>query len=473
MRDLYIGGEWTDATADASIDVTSPSTGNREVVDTVPDGSAGDVAAAIEAAQSAYDELRERSVYDRVEIIESVATYLDDHREAIAETMTREEGKPLAESRTEVTYTVESAPYHAHDAIRLFGDVVPAERSGRFAFTKHVPYGPAAIVTPWNFPLELPAENVFAAVLAGNPVVAKPAEETPLSAYYLAEAFDAVDCPDGTFNLVTGGAETGAALVGDPDVRLVSFTGSVEAGREVARNAAGNMAHLHLELGGKDPVLVFGDADLDWAADRIVFGSNANAGQVCCGTERVIVTADVHDELVDRVRERTEALRVGDPFDEATDVGPMVAERIQRTVVEHVEAATADGARLLTGGAVDGLFFEPAVVDGVTSDMALAQEETFGPVTPFVEAADLDEAVAIANRTRYGLQAAVFTRDVQTAFEAIDRIEAGGVFVNESDNYWQTGLPFGGHRQSGTGRVGNLVEEFTQNKSALINYADW
>jgi len=472
MRKLYIDNEWIASEAAEEIEVTTPADGNETVIDTVPDGSETDIKRTVEAARKAEKALCELTVYERAELVYAVRDYLADISEEIASTITKEEGKPIQEARMEVRYTVESAESHADDAFRLYGNVIPSESKGRFAFTTRESYGPCAIITPWNYPLELPAENAFAAILTANPVMLKPSEETPLAAYHLAEAFEAVGAPEGTFNLVTGGEDTGGALVSHPDVGLISFTGSVETGQEITRQSAGHTPHLHLEMGGKDPVLVVGDADIEWAADRIVYGSNANAGQVCCGTERVIATDDVYDALLDEVTRRTESLRIGDPFNEDTDVGPMINDRIQSKVVDHVDQAVSAGGTIHTGGSVEDQYYEPAVVGDVDPDSALAQEETFGPVTPFIRASDLDEAIEIANETKYGLQAAVFTRDIEVAFEAVNRIKAGGVFINESDNYWESGLPFGGHKQSGTGRIGNLCEEMTQTKSAIINYRD-
>ena len=342
MRQLYIDGEWVEAEASEGIEVVSPVDG--ETLDVVPAAGERDVRKAVEAAGRAERELEEMTAFERAAILDEVTAYFEDHEDEIAELITREEGKPLRESYEETAYVIESSDDYAHDAIRLFGDVVPSEHRGRFAYTQREPYGTCAVISPWNFPLEVPGGSIYAAIATANPVVFKPAEETPLTAYHIARAFERSSLPDGAFNLVTGAADTGRALVGHDHVRLIAFTGSTEVGQEIARTAADRNVQCLLEMGGKDPILVLDDADVEHAAESIVVGSNWNAGQVCCGTERVITTEGVHDELLERVVERTEVLRVGDPFDEETDVGPMVSERIRATVEEHVEDAVAGGA---------------------------------------------------------------------------------------------------------------------------------
>jgi len=474
MRQLYIDGEWVDAETSTGIDVDSPVDG--EVIDTVPDASARDVRKAVEAARDAQRELEAMTAFERAAVLDEVTDYFEANEDEIAECITREEGKPLHESYDETEYVIESSDDYAHDAIRLFGDVVPSEFRGRFAYTQREPYGPCAVISPWNFPLEVPGGSIYSAIATANPVVFKPAEETPLTAYHIAKAFEQSSLPDGAFNLVTGAGETGAELVGSDAIRLIAFTGSTEVGQQIAETAAERNAQCLLEMGGKDPILVLDDADVDHAAESIVMGSNWNAGQVCCGTERVVATEGVHDELVEAVVEKTEALELGDPFAEGTDVGPMVSERIQQKAVDHVEGAVEQGGELVTGGGTDGLFFDPAVVDGVTEEMAIAREETFGPVTPVVTVDDYEEAIAVANRSRYGLQAAIFTDSLERAHDAANRLKAGGVFVNETNNYWERLLPFGGYGESGSGgRYGSKwhLEAMTQTKAVMMNYTDY
>lgn len=474
MRELYIDGEWIESESSTGIDVQSPV--DDEVLDTVPAATDRDVRKAVEAARRAQRELEEMTAFERAAVLDEVTDYFEAHEDEIAEQITREEGKPLHESYDETEYVIESSEDYAHDAIRLFGDVVPSEFRGRFAYTQREPYGPCAVISPWNFPLEVPGGSIYSAIATGNPVVFKPAEETPLTAYHIANAFEQSSLPDGGFNLVTGAGETGQALVEHRDVRLIAFTGSTKVGQQIAKTAAERNAQCLLEMGGKDPILVLDDADVDHAAESIVAGSNWNAGQVCCGTERVIATEGVHDDLVDAIVEKTENLVVGDPFDEDTDVGPMVSERIQEKANKHVASARERGAKLRTGGDTDGLYYTPAVLDDVSPDASIAQEETFGPVTPVIRAAGYEEAVQIANDSRYGLQAAIFTDSLERAHEAANRINAGGVFVNETNNYWERLLPFGGYGESGSGgRYGSKwhLEAMTQVKAVMMNYKDY
>ena len=474
MKQLYVDGEWVDAKSNEGIDVDSPVTG--EVIDTVPDASARDVRTAVDAARRAQHELEEMTAFERAAVLDEVTDYFEEHEDEIAELITREEGKPLHESYEETEYVIESSDDYGHDAIRLFGDVVPSEFRGRFAYTQREPYGPCAVISPWNFPLEVPGGSIYSAIATANPVVFKPAEETPLTAYHIAEAFDQSSLPDGAFNLITGAGETGAELVGHQDIRLIAFTGSTEVGQQIAKTAAERNAQCLLEMGGKDPILVLDDADVDHAAESIVMGSNWNAGQVCCGTERVITTEGVHDALVEAVVEKTEALTLGDPFEEGTDMGPMVSERIQQKVKDHVDSAVHQGAQLLAGGDTDGLFYTPTVLDDVTEEMDIATEETFGPVSPVIRVDDYEEAIEVANRSPYGLQAAIFTDSLERAHDAANRLKAGGVFVNETNNYWERLLPFGGYGNSGSGgRYGSKwhLESMTQTKAVMMNYKDY
>jgi acyl-CoA reductase-like NAD-dependent aldehyde dehydrogenase len=446
------------------------------VIDTIPDSNAKDVRKAVEAAERAQQELEAMTAYERAAILDEVTDYFIEHEDEIAELITREEGKPLAESYEETEYVIESSDDYAHDGIRLFGDVVPSEHRGRFAYTQREPYGPCAVISPWNFPLEVPGGSIYSAIATANPIVFKPAEETPLTAYHIAKAFEQSSLPDGAFNLVTGAGKTGQSLVEQGAIQLIAFTGSTEVGQQIAKTAADRNAQCLLEMGGKDPIVVLDDANIDHAAESIVVGSNWNAGQVCCGTERVIATDAIYDELVEAVVEKTEDLTLGDPFDEETDIGPMVSESIQQKAVDHVNQATDGGAKLRTGGETDGLYYEPAVLEDVDPNEQIAQAETFGPVTPIIRAEDYEDAIAIANDSQYGLQASVFTESLEKAHDAVDRIKAGGVFVNETNNYWERLLPFGGFGESGSGgRYGSKwhLEAMTQTKAVMLNYKDY
>ena len=471
MEHIYIDGEWRGSAAD-------PMVGRSPVDDTtlgsVSRGTPEHVASAVAATTETAREFRELNVYDRAEAIRSAMDHLEDRADEIVETMARETGKPLSEARTELESAVHSGRSYADDAVRLSGEVTRSRFEDRLNFTQREPYGPAGIITPWNYPFEIPTDHLSAALVTGNPVTWNPASEAALTALHIAAAFADTSLPDGAFNFVPGpGSSVGAALSRHDAVRLVAFTGSTAVGQRIAAAAAERSAQALLELGGKDPVVVLDDADVPAAADAIVTGSNYNCGQSCSGTERVIATDAVYEAVVEAVTERTESLVVGDPLEEGTDVGPPINDDTRHTVREHVSDAVDAGARVTAGGSVGERYCEPTVLADVTPGMRVATEETFGPVTPIIRAADTDEAVTIANDTKYGLQAAVFTESLRTAHRVVNRLRSGGVVVNGTNNVWEHQLPFGGFKQSGSGGEYKgkwHLEGMTQLKSVAIDY---
>lgn len=474
MRGTFIHGQWQSSDSEASFTVTSPI--GDEPLETVAAATPADVDTAVAAASRAEEPLREMGVRDRAEALAVALDGLEERAEAIAETMAREAGKPLSEAQAEVEGGIHTGREYGHDAVRQFGEVPPSASAGRHNFTRREPYGPTAVVTPWNYPFEIPAGHLFAALVVGNPVVWNPATATTLTAYYLAEALADCPLPDGAFNFVPGpGSTAGSAVVDHERIRLIAFTGSTGVGQSIAASAAGRSAECLLELGGKDPVLVLDDADVTAAADAIVFGSNYNCGQSCSGTERVIATEAVYDELVAAVAERTRELTVGDPLDPETDVGPPVDDDVRETVQSQLREATSAGATVVAGGDVDGRYIEPTVLADVTPEMDVAREETFGPLTPILRVADAEQALQTANDTRYGLQAAVFTESLRTAHRVINRLNVGGVMVNATNNYWEHYLPFGGVKESGSG--GRFkgkwhLEAVTHVKAVSVAYGD-
>ncbi|MCY4731569.1 aldehyde dehydrogenase family protein [Natronomonas gomsonensis] len=474
MRDLYIDGQWCESDDCAAIEVTSPI--DDAVLTTVPSGTERDVASAVAAAERASDTLADMTVGDRAEGLEAVADHLRERADELAETLAREVGKPLSEAHAEVDGGIHSARAYGEDALRLFGDVTHSSMPDRLNFTRREPYGPTGIITPWNYPFEIPMGHLCAAIAVGNPVVWKPAATTSLIGHHIAEAFAESPLPEGAFNFVTGrGSTVGSALVNHPEIRLIAFTGSTTVGQGIAASAANHSAECLLEMGGKDPVLVFDDADIEAAAEHIVFGSNYNCGQSCSGTERVLATPGIYDELVTAVAEKTAALTVGDPLDPETDVGPPINDDVRETVREQVADAVANGATVESGGEVGERYIEPTVLSGVEPSMAVAREETFGPVTPILEVSDYDEAITVANDSRYGLQSAVFTDSVDRALRAADDIEAGGVVVNGTNNAWEHQLPFGGVKESGSGGQFKGVwhlESMTTTKAIAVDYSE-
>jgi acyl-CoA reductase-like NAD-dependent aldehyde dehydrogenase len=357
-----------------------------DALGSVPEGTPEHVERAVSATVEVAPKFRRTNVYDRADALRTAVDALEERRERIVETMAREVGKPLAEAREEFDSAVNSGRSYAADAERLFGEVTPSKFDDRFNYTQREPYGPAAVITPWNYPVEIPVDHLSAALVTGNPVTWNPASETALTAYLVAQAFANAPFPNGAFNFVTGpGSTVGAALTEHEAIRLVAFTGSTAVGQRIAEIAAGRSAQTVLELGGKDPLLVLDDADVERAADAIVMGSNYNCGQSCSGTERVIATEMVYDEVVAAVTERTAALTVGDPLDDDTDVGPPINDEVRETVLEQIADAVDAGATVTTGGSVGDHYVEPTVLADVTSHKDGATQETFGPGATYQE----------------------------------------------------------------------------------------
>lgn len=473
MEPLYINGEWIEPDS-GRIRATSPIDGST--LGTVAAGSEAHVDDAVRATVEASDALRELNVHQRAEAIETAMDVLEDRLEEIVSTMTEEVGKTTSEAREEVESAVRSGREYAADAVRLTGEVTRSQYDDRHNFTRREPHGPAGVITPWNYPFEIPTDHLSAALVTGNPVTWNPASEAALTATHIAAAFASTSLPDGAFNFVPGaGGTVGAALSGHQDVRLLAFTGSTAVGQQIAATAATRSAECLLELGGKDPVLVLDDADISRAADAIVLGSNYNCGQSCSGTERVIATESIYDELVAAVTARTEELTYGDPRDAETDVGPPINDDVRETTERQITEAVEAGARVTAGGSVGDRYIEPTVLADVAPEMRAATEETFGPLTPLISVADREEAVRVANDTRYGLQAAVFTESLQDAHRVIDGLQSGGIVVNGTNNFWEHQLPFGGVKQSGSGGEYKgrwHLESMTQRKSVAIDYSD-
>jgi lactaldehyde dehydrogenase len=471
-RRMLIDGEWVDA--DERTDVIHPYDGG--VVGSVPVASAEQVREAIDAAERAREEST-LSAYERYELLASTAEKLESEADRVAEVLTREQGKPITEARTEVDRAVQTLQLSAEQAKRMFGEYVPMDAQRGFAkdhcFTQREPVGVVAAITPFNFPLNLMVHKAGPALAAGNAVVGKPASNTPLVAVvlfeFLQEAAEEQGAPDGLVNLVTGsGSTVGDEMLDHDAVEAITFTGSTAVGTYLANNSG--MTEVTLELGGNDPTIVWADTDLAGAAAQVVGGACSNAGQVCNSVERVIVDQSVEAAFVDELVDAAAALTVGDPFDEQTDVSAMVDDDQFETVVELFEATVEQGATVESGGDYGGdlgeRVFEPTVLSDVTPDMPAASEETFGPLVPVISVSDFDEAVAEANNTRYGLEAGLFTQDIDRAKRAADEIDAGGVNINTVSGFRADHMPYGGFKDSGVGKEGikYAVEEFSRTK---------
>ena len=455
-EDMLIGGEWMDA--DERTEVRHPYDG--EVVGSVPVATAEQVTQAVDAADRAVAESK-LSAYERYELLYRTAELLEADAEPVAQLMTAEQGKPITEARGEVDRAIQTLRLSGEEAKRGFGEYVPMDAQRGFdrthAFTQREPLGVVAAITPFNFPLNLMVHKVGPALAAGNAVVGKPATTTPLVSIklfeYLDKAANELNAPDGLVNVVTGrGSTVGDVFLDSDAVEAISFTGSTDVGKYIANNSG--MKEVTLELGGNDPTIVWHDADVDDAAAQLVGGACSNAGQVCNSVERVLVHESIETQLIDALVEHTETLTFGDPFNEETDIGALIddpaAEKVQRIFEETIAA----GATVECGGKYDGRHFHPTVLSGVTPDMPAAKEEVFGPLVPVISVSDFEEAIQEANNTEYGLEAGVFTQDIDRAKHAADRIDAGGVNVNTVSGFRTDHMPYGGFKDSGTGKEG-------------------
>jgi acyl-CoA reductase-like NAD-dependent aldehyde dehydrogenase len=449
---LLIGGELVVGSGEP-LDVENPF--SEETVATVALPDSGDIDAAIAAAARAQHGWERTPAVERGEILHEVATRLRARADELAELMTLEGGKPLIENSDEVGWTAAAFDYYAEIGRDSAGRVIPSIESSQLALVVKDPVGPVGCIVPWNYPLLLLSWKLAPALAAGNVTVSKPSELTPLSTLALAACFDHL--PDGVVNLLVGAGEVGAAIVADERIACVAFTGSVETGKKIAAKCAERVARVNLEMGGKDPFIVCADvADrIEVAARGGAWAAFLNAGQVCTSAERFYVMEEVFDDYLQAFTDHARGLVVGDPLDPATDVGPMVSAGQRQKVADQLQAALDAGAELVLGG--DGAghdrghFFAPAVVTGAPADTALLCEETFGPVAPLVSVRSLDEAIELANSTRFGLGANVYTRDLAAMVRCMREIKAGTVWFNDPLNDNDAG-PFGGFKQSGLGR---------------------
>jgi acyl-CoA reductase-like NAD-dependent aldehyde dehydrogenase len=467
-RRLLLGGEWIE-TGDW-IDVTSPYSG--DVVGRVPKAGAEEARRAVDAAERAMAD--PIPAHERAAILDRVAAALRDREEEVARTISAEAGKPMKAARVEAQRAVSTYTFAAVEARRLAGQVVPMEASqageGKLGLTIRVPVGVVGAISPFNFPLNLVAHKLAPALAAGCAVVLKPATATPLSALLLAELETEAGAPPGWLNVLVGPAsEIGDVLVEDPRVAAITFTGSGAVGWGLAERAP--RKRVALELGNATPVVVAADADIEAAAAKCAANAFSFAGQSCISVQRIYVEGDAYDAFVDRFLPKVEALRVGDPGDEETDVGPLIDDESRDRVLAWIEEAKAGGAEVLTGGGTtdDGLV-RPTVIAGAGPGLKVSCEEVFGPVVTLNRVGSIDEAIELANGTRYGLQAGVFTASVATALDAARRLEFGGVTVNEAPTFRADQMPYGGVKDSGNTREGPAyaVRELTEERLVVV-----
>src|SRR5262245_58621598 len=453
MARMWIDGRWAGAADGRVFDVVNPAT--EEVIDTAPRAGAGDVDAAVAAARRAFPEWRRTPGIEKAEKLHAVARRIREDKEGLAILLTREGGKPLPENRDEVEWIAACFDYYAEIGRDAVGRVISPVARNQFNFVIKEPYGVCGLIVPWNYPLLLLAWKMAPALAAGNTVVAKPSEHTPLSTLRLVRALE--ELPAGVVNVVTGyGPEAGMPLVAHRDVELVAFTGSQATGRKVAVTCAEQLKKCHLELGGNDPLIVDEGVDLDVAARGAAWACYLNMGQVCTSAERFYVVGKAFDGFVDRFVAFAKSLRIGDPLGPDVDLGPMVSAEQRAKVEKKVEESLAGGARLLVGGKRPerfsrGYFYEPTALVDVRPEMSLMREETFGPVAPLVRCKDIDEAIAMADASEFGLGANIYTNSLEHAMRAMDGVHAGTFWINDPLTDNDAG-PFGGMRRSGIGR---------------------
>jgi succinate-semialdehyde dehydrogenase/glutarate-semialdehyde dehydrogenase len=470
-QSAYIDGKWCGADDGGSIPVTNPA--NGEQLGTVPRMGAAETRRAILAAEAAWPAWRARTAQQRCALIRRWFELMLEHQEDLAVLMTAEQGKPLAEARGEIAYAASFLEWFSEEGKRVYGDTIPSSAAGRRIVVLKQPIGVVAAITPWNFPSAMITRKAGPALAAGCPVVVKPATATPYSALALAALAERAGIPAGVFNVITGASgPIGRELTGNPLVRKLTFTGSTEIGRQLLEQCAPTIKKVSLELGGNAPFLVFADADLDAAVRGAIASKFRNTGQTCVCTNRFLVQDEVYDAFAERLVSAVARLTVGDGLTSGAEQGPLIDQEAVRKAEEHIQDALAKGARVLQGGgrhALGGNYFQPTVLAGVTPDMQVTREETFGPVAPLFRFHTEEEAIRLANDTPFGLASYCYTRDLARAWRMAEALEYGIVGIN-AGLISAAEAPFGGVKESGLGREGSRygIEEFLEVKYVAI-----
>ncbi|QXD24421.1 aldehyde dehydrogenase family protein [Opitutia bacterium ISCC 51] len=467
---FFLNGSWQDR--DEVLEVINPYDGS--LIDTVPKASPDDVNTAIAAALEGAKVMEALTGYDRFLILRKTADLMRERQEALAQVLSSEEGKAIAEGRLEVDRAAQTIELSGEEAKRLSGEILPLDGGkdvrNKLGFTLRVPCGVVAAVTPFNFPLNLVCHKVGPALAAGNAVVLKPASDTPLISLKLVEILLEAGMPPLALSCITGSGRTvGEGICSDPRVRKISFTGSKEVGAHICSVAG--IKKVTMELGSNCPMIVLPDADMDLVAQQTVASGFANAGQVCISAQRLLVVDSVHDDFMNAVLPKVEGLIAGNQLDEGSNVGPMVRESDAVRVESWIQEAGAAGARVLAGGQRNGAIVQPAIVDGVTSDMRISREELFGPAVGVQRVKDVDEAIRLANDSEFGLSASIFTQDIDAAVRFAREVRSGNIHINWGPMWRTDSMPYGGLKDSGLGREGPkyAVEEMTEMKSVVIH----
>jgi acyl-CoA reductase-like NAD-dependent aldehyde dehydrogenase len=470
---ILIGGKWVKSSSGETFETINPATGNP--LDRVQSGTAHDVEQAVDAAEKALPIWSDLPPPKRGEILLRISRNLRRNKERLAQLVTTEMGKVISEARGDVQEAIDIAEYMAGEGRRLYGHTTPSELRDKFCMTIRQPLGVCGLITPWNFPTAIPAWKLMPALICGNTVVFKPASDTPLCAIELVKIMESSGIPPGVINLVTGsGSSVGVPTIKHKSIRGISFTGSREVGEFVVREAG--LKKVGLELGGKNGIIVMDDANLELALDGVIWGAFGTTGQRCTAASRVIVHRKVKARFEKMLVSRINKLRVGDGLKPSTDVGPLINKTAQRKVHYYTGVGLSEGAKLLTGGSPlrgRGYFYKPTLFTDVEPGMHIAQEEIFGPTLSLIPANNLDHAIDIMNSIEYGLSSAIYTRDIRSAMEAVERIEAGLTYVNSSTIGSEVHLPFGGVKATGHGREAGIlgIEEFSETKTVYIDYS--
>jgi len=470
---LYIDGKWVSSQSKKTFLSLNPA--NEKPIGKFQAGNSDDVEQAVEAAEKAFEQWSETPAPKRGEILFKVAALLRKNKERLARLMTMEMGKVIKEARGDVQEAIDIAEYMAGEGRRLFGFTTPSELKDKVCMTIRRPMGVVALITPWNFPIAIPAWKIMPALICGNTIVFKPSSDTPLCAIEFIKILEQA-VPKGVINLVTGSAEdVGIPLIKHRKIKAISFTGSRDSGRFVIENAG--IKKVGLELGGKNPIIVMDDADLDLAVDGVIWGGYGTTGQRCTAASRVIVHKKIKSKFQELLVQRIRKLKVGDGLKKETDVGPLINQKAVEKTHSYIEVGQKEGARLAIGGQKikgKGYFYEPTLFTDVICDMRIAQEEIFGPVVSLLEAEDLDEAIKIANSVSYGLSSSIYTSSIRNAWIAVQKIDAGLTYVNSSTIGSEAHLPFGGVKETGNGtrEAGILgIDEFSEFKTVYFDYS--
>lgn len=478
----FIGGQWVESTGRRTFENINPADANDRV-GTFQRSNAEDIDAAVSAARTAFPAWKRTPPPKRAEILFRAGRLLAERKEALARDMTREMGKPLEETRGDVQEAIDMTFYMAGEGRRLFGLTTTSELPSKFCMSIRSPIGVCGLITPWNFPMAIPAWKMMPALICGNTLVIKPAEDTPLSTFNLVRVLAEAGLPPGVVNCLSGfGPEAGAPLAAHPDVPVISFTGSTEVGREVSHAGAERSKHVCLEMGGKNVIIVLEDANLDLAVDGATWGGFGTTGQRCTASSRVVIHENIYSEFEQRFVERARKLKVGNGIYPETQVGPLINEAQLRTVERYVEMGLKEGARLLCGGKRlaggeygRGWFYAPTIFSRCTPGMRICQEEIFGPVVTLIPCSNLENAIEIGNGVAYGLSSSIYTRNINHAFRAMQEMDTGIFYVNAPTIGAETHLPFGGTKQTGNGHreaAAAALDFYSEWKAIYIDYSD-